>query len=78
MIMWTDPIIEEIHKVRQEHAAKFEYDLLAIVRNYQKRQKLSGKKVISFAKKSSEIRNIEPKLEKIKIDAPEEFAAKQD
>lgn len=46
--MWTDPIVEEIHKIRQEHAAKFDYDLRAIVRDYQKRQRLSGKKVISF------------------------------
>jgi len=46
--MWTDPIIEEIHKIRQEHAARFGYDLRAIVRDYQRRQKLSGKDVISF------------------------------
>lgn len=46
--MWTDPIVEEIHKTRQEHAAKFGYDLRAIVRDYQRRQKLSGKKVVSF------------------------------
>ncbi len=46
--MWTDPIIEEIHKIRQEHAAKFNYDLRAIVRDYQRRQKLSGKKIVSF------------------------------
>ena len=46
--MWNDPIVEEIHKIRQKHAAKFGYDLRAIVRHYQKRQRLSGKKVISF------------------------------
>ncbi len=46
--MWTDPIVEEIHKARQEHAAKFDYDLRAIVQDYQRRQKLSGKKIVSF------------------------------
>ncbi|MDQ1266602.1 MAG: hypothetical protein QG635_1754 [Bacteroidota bacterium] len=25
--MWTDPIVEELHKIREEHAAKFDYDL---------------------------------------------------
>jgi len=50
--MWTDPIVEEIHKIRQEHAAKFNYDLRAIVREYQRRQKLSGKKIVSFIRKS--------------------------
>jgi len=51
--MWTDPIVEEIHKIRQEHAAKFGYDLRAIVRDYQKRQKLSGKKIFSFIRKKN-------------------------
>ncbi len=50
--MWNDPIIEEIHQIRQEHAAKFDYDIYAIVQEYQKRQKLCGKKIISFAKNS--------------------------
>jgi hypothetical protein len=46
--MWTDPIVEKIHKIRQEHAAKFGYDLRAIVRDYQKRQKRGGKRVIAL------------------------------
>ena len=50
--MWTDPIVEEIHKIRQERAAKFNYDVRAIVRDYQRRQKLSGKKIVSFIRKS--------------------------
>lgn len=50
-IMWTDPIVEELHKIRKEHAAKFNFDLLAIVRDYQKQQKQSGRKVVSFVKK---------------------------
>jgi len=50
-IMWTDPIIEELHKIRKDHAAKFNFNLLAIVRDYQKLQEQSGKKVVSFVKK---------------------------
>jgi hypothetical protein len=25
-LMWIDPIVEEIRKIRQEHAAKFNFD----------------------------------------------------
>lgn len=28
--MWNDPIIEELHQIRQAHAAKFNYDLKAM------------------------------------------------
>lgn len=28
--MWTDPIVEEVRKVREAHAARFNYDLRAI------------------------------------------------
>ena len=48
--MWKDPIIEEIHKIRREHAVKFNFDLRAIVKHYQREQKLSGKKIVSFLK----------------------------
>jgi hypothetical protein len=47
-MMWTDPIVEELHKIRKEHAAKFNFNLLAIVRDYQKQ---GGRKVVSFAQK---------------------------
>lgn len=49
--MWIDPIIEELHKIRKEHAAKFNFNLLAIVRDYQQQQKQSGKEIVSFLKK---------------------------
>jgi len=50
-MMWTDPIVEELHKIRKEHAAKFNFNLLAIARDYQKQQKQGGRKVVSFAQK---------------------------
>ncbi len=49
--MWTDPIIKELHKIRKEHAAKFNFNLLALVRDYQQQQKQSGKETVSFLKK---------------------------
>jgi len=36
--MWKDPIIEELHKIREEHAKKFNYDLKAIFEDLKKAQ----------------------------------------
>ena len=38
--MWKDPFIDEIHQIREEWAAKFDYDAKALLENIeqQKRQ----------------------------------------
>ena len=36
--MWDDPIVEEIRKVRNAHAKKFNYDLKAIAADLRKQQ----------------------------------------
>lgn len=46
--MWTDPIIEELHKNREEYAAQFNFDLGAMVKALQEREKVSGRKMISL------------------------------
>ena len=46
--MWIDPIVEEIHKIREAHAKHFNYDLSAIVEDLRKEEQRSGKKFISF------------------------------
>lgn len=46
--MWKDEIVEEVRRIREEHAAKFNHDLKAIYEDAVKRQKLSGRKVVSF------------------------------
>jgi len=45
--MWNDPIIEEIHQIRAEHAAQFNYNLTAIVEDLRKKERQSGKKFVS-------------------------------
>lgn len=45
--MWKDEIVEEVHRVREAYAAKFNYDLDAMVRDIQERERLSGRKVIA-------------------------------
>jgi len=49
--MWKDSIVEDVRKVREEHAAKFDFNLDAIYQDLKKREKKSGRKIVSLAKK---------------------------
>ena len=46
--MWTDEIVEETRKGREEYAAKFNYDLEAIVRDLKKQEEQSPDKLVSL------------------------------
>lgn len=37
--MWTDPIVDEVRKVREAYAKKFDYDLDRIFADLKKQQK---------------------------------------
>jgi hypothetical protein len=52
--MWKDEIVEEIHRIREEHAKAFNYDLEAMFVDWQKRQTESGRKIISTPLKQSQ------------------------
>jgi hypothetical protein len=45
-----DPIVEEIHKSREEYAAKFNYDVDAMFEDLRRKQSKSSRKIVSFAK----------------------------
>ena len=49
--MWNDPIVEEVRKFRDEHAARFNYDIDAIVEDLQESERCSNRPVVSFAPK---------------------------
>ena len=49
--MWVDPIVEEVRKAREAHAAKFNYDLRAIYRDLKEKEKRSHWKLASLAPK---------------------------
>jgi len=49
--MWQDPIVEEIRRLREDHAAKFNYDIEAICRDLMERQGRDGRRVVSFPPK---------------------------
>jgi hypothetical protein len=49
--MLKDEVVEEVRKARQERAARWNFDLKAILTDARKRQAKSGHKVVSFATK---------------------------
>lgn len=49
--MWTDEIVEETRKAREEYAAKFNYDLEAIYRDLMKQQEQSPEEFVSLPSK---------------------------
>jgi hypothetical protein len=46
--MWEDPIVEQVRKVREEHAARFNYDLEAICRDLKKQEKQGKWRLVSL------------------------------
>jgi hypothetical protein len=53
--MWEDKIVEEVRKVRDEYAAKFNYDLEAIYKDIKEQEKQSQRKVVSLSPKKPEL-----------------------
>ncbi|MGF1612961.1 MAG: hypothetical protein ACFCVA_03355 [Gammaproteobacteria bacterium] len=49
--MWKDPIVEEVRKAREAHAAQFGYDLRAIYKALKEEEAASGRKYISLPPK---------------------------
>ncbi len=45
--MWVDEIVEETRKARDEYAAKFGYDIAAIVADVKEKEKHSERPVVS-------------------------------
>ncbi len=66
--MTTNPIIEELHQIREQLAAKFNYDVFAIVADAQAQQALEDHPVVSFAPQRTE-------AEELATDATQKHAA---
>lgn len=49
--MWEDPIVEEVRKAREAHAAQFGYDLRAIYKALKEEEAASGRKDVSLPPK---------------------------
>ena len=49
--MKKDPIVEEVRKIREDHAKKFNYDLKRICKDLKEKEKHCGHKVVSLPPK---------------------------
>ena len=47
--MWQDPIVEEIRKLREALAAKFQYDVQALGKFFQAQQQAEHREVVTRA-----------------------------
>ena len=47
--MTTDPILEELHQIREQLAAKFNYDVFAIVADIQAQEKKEDRPLVSLS-----------------------------
>ena len=45
----NDPIVDEAGRIRDAHAARFNYDLNAIFRDLKEQERKSGRKFVSFS-----------------------------
>jgi hypothetical protein len=50
--MWEDPIVAEVHRIRKELAARFNYDIHAMFEDMRRRQELLGSRLVREAKRS--------------------------
>jgi hypothetical protein len=49
--MSRDPIVDEVRRVRESQAAKYDFDVKRILAAAKRRQDRSGRKVVSFVPK---------------------------
>ena len=53
--MWEDPIVKEVRQVREEHAARFNYDPVAIYNDMRRLQQESGREYVDFSRKPDRV-----------------------
>jgi hypothetical protein len=47
---WESPIVVEVRKVKERLAAKFNFDVAAMLRDAQRREKMSGHRYVDLSK----------------------------
>jgi hypothetical protein len=53
--MSKDPIVDEVRRAREKQAAKYNFDVNAILSAAKKRQKRSGRRVVSLVRKNQKL-----------------------
>jgi len=52
--MKDDPIVAEVRKTREEHAARFNFDLDAIVQDLRDQERISGRTFVQYPARRAE------------------------
>ena len=47
--MYVDPIVEEIHQIREQHCEQFQFDLHRIFADVKQRERASDHKVVNLS-----------------------------
>jgi hypothetical protein len=55
--MVKDPIIEELHAIREQHAAEYNYDIGAIIAALQREELLSGRQFVHLEESQPQLAN---------------------
>jgi len=50
--MYSDPIVDEVRRAREEHAKQLRYDLHAIASDLKKQEQLHSDRLVSYPPKS--------------------------
>jgi hypothetical protein len=58
--MGRDEIVDEVRRIREEQAARYHFDIKAILAAAKKRQRKSGRKVVSFVPRKKLIVQVQP------------------
>jgi hypothetical protein len=48
--IWEDPIVAEVREVKERLAAKFDFDVVAMLRDQQNREKTSGRRYVDLSR----------------------------
>ncbi|NCJ06793.1 hypothetical protein GS597_09780 [Synechococcales cyanobacterium C] len=62
--MWQNEILDEIHKIREEHAKIFNYDLEAMFADWQKKEADSNRPVVNLSAKRNSASSAESERSK--------------
>lgn len=49
----NDPIVDEVRRIRDEYAARFNYDIDAMFQDIKEQERKSGRTFVSYAKPTS-------------------------
>jgi len=52
--MWTDPIVDEMRRIKEARAARYDYDVRAMLEALRRDEQASGQKTVSFPPKRVE------------------------